>query len=66
MRIHELKNYCLVLDKVVFVSAVFATEDSQGAQFNVRLVDALLKMKFPNHASAVLEREMLIKALKQA
>ena len=66
MKIYELKGYTLVLDKVVFVSAVFTADHEEGKQFNVRLVGDLLKFKFPTHADAVLARELLVKSIKEA
>ena len=65
MKTYELKGYTLVLDKVVFVSAVFTADHEEGKQFNVRLIGDLLKFKFPTHADAVLARELLIKSLKE-
>lgn len=65
MKTYELKGYTLVLDKVVFVSAVFTANHEEGKQFNVRLVGDLLKFKFPTHADAVLARELLVKSLKE-
>ena len=66
MKIYELKGYALVLDKIVFITAVFTATHDEGKQFNIRLVDDLLKFKFPTHAEAVLARELLIKAIKEA
>ena len=65
MKTYELKGYTLVLDKVVFVSAVFTADHEEGKQFNVRLIGDLLKFKFPTHADAVLARELLIKSLME-
>jgi len=65
MKTYELKGYTLVLDKIVFVSAVFTAEQDEGRQFNVRLMGDLLKFKFPTHSDAVLARELLIKAMKE-
>ncbi len=66
MKTYELKGYTLVLDKIVFVSAVFTADHEEGKQFNVRLTGDMLKFKFPTHADAVLGRELLIKAIKEA
>ncbi len=66
MKTYELKGYTLVLEKIVFISAVFTADHEEGKQFNVRLVGDMLKFKFPNHADAVLARELLVKALKEA
>ncbi len=66
MKTYELKGYTLVLEKIVFISAVFTADHEEGKQFNVRLIGDMLKFKFPNHADAVLARELLVKALKEA
>jgi len=66
MHTYDLKGYTLVLDKVVFVSAVFTADHEEGKQFNVRLTGDLLKFKFPTHEEAVLARQLFIKALKEA
>lgn len=66
MKTYELKGYTLVLDKIVFVSSVFTADHEEGKQFNVRLMGDMLKFKFPTHADAILARELLIKAVKEA
>ena len=66
MNTYDLKGYTLALDKVVFVSAVFTADHDEGKQFNVRLVGDMLKFKFPSHSEAVLARELLVKAMKEA
>jgi hypothetical protein len=66
MKIYEIKGYTLVIDKIVFISGVFTATQDEGKQFNVRVLGDLLKFKFPNHAEAVLARELLLKALKEA
>ncbi len=65
MKIHHIKNYTVVLDKVVFLSGVFLAEDD-SFQFNIKVVDDMLSLKFPDRAEAVLARELLVKALKSA
>lgn len=65
MKTYELKGYTLVLDKIVFVSAVFTANHEEGKQFNVRMIGDLLKFKFPKHEDAVLARQLLIKAIKE-
>ncbi|MFK7957214.1 MAG: hypothetical protein AB8B96_14050 [Lysobacterales bacterium] len=65
-RIHEVKGYAVVLDKIVHVTRVFEAKNGEGAQFNVQLVgNAKLLLKFPDRATATLERDLLIKALKE-
>jgi hypothetical protein len=66
MQIYDLKGFSLVLDKVVFISAVFVADNQKNSQFNVKMIGDLLQFKFPNHAEAVLARGLLVKALKEA
>lgn len=66
MRLYDLKGFTLVLDKVVFISAVFVADNQKNSQFNVRMIGDLLHFKFANHAEAVLARGLLVKALKEA
>ncbi len=65
MKIHQIKNYTIVLDKVVFLSGIFLAADD-SFQFNIKLIGDKLSLRFPDRASAVLERELLVKALKEA
>lgn len=66
MKTYELKGYTLVLEKIVFLSAVFTADHEEGKQFNVRMVGDMLKFKFPTHEDAVLARQLLVKAMKEA
>ncbi|MCB1581791.1 MAG: hypothetical protein R3E90_07505 [Marinicella sp.] len=66
MKTYDLRGYTLVLDKIVFISAVFTADQEEGKQFNVRLIGDMLKFKFPTHEDAVLARQLLIKAIKEA
>ncbi|TDR23619.1 hypothetical protein [Marinicella litoralis] len=66
MKTYELKGYTLVLEKIVFISAVFTADHEEGKQFNVRMVGDMLKFKFPTHEDAVLARQLLVKAMKEA
>ncbi len=66
MALYELKGFTLILNHVVFVSPVFEAEEQQGQQFNVRVTGDLLKFRFPVRTEAVLARELLIKAIKEA
>ena len=65
MQLYDLKGFTLVLNHVVFISAVFVAEDQKNSQFNVKMIDDLLQFKFANHADAVLARGLLTKALKE-
>ncbi len=62
--VYDLQGFSIVLDHVLHVSPVFRNED-HGVQFNVRLSrDVVLPMTYPEHAEAVLQRELLVKALR--
>ena len=64
-RTYELQGYTLVLDKVQFITRVFAAENDAGFQFNVRFgSDLRLSPQFPSRHEAELERSLLVKALK--
>ena len=62
MKTYNLKNHTIVLDKIVFISGVFL-DATESAQFNVKLIGDKLSFKFTNRADAVLQRELLVKAL---
>ncbi len=65
--VYDLQGYAVVLDKVVFVTRVFAAEGEEGFQFNVRCAgDSRLALKFPSRHEADLQRELLLKALKES
>jgi hypothetical protein len=65
-RTHDLQGFTVVLDKVVLLSTVFEAENGEGWQFNVRLLgDVRLQIKKPTRADALLERQMLVRALNQ-
>ena len=64
MKTYNIKNYTIVLDKVVFISGVFMSDDD-SAQFNVKLLSDKLSLKYSNRADAVLQRELLVKALNE-
>ena len=56
----------MVLDKIAFVTRVFKAEDEEGFQFNIRFSgELLLAPKFPSRHEADLQRELLLKALKE-
>lgn len=66
LRTHDVTGFTLVLDKIAMVSAVFEAKNNEGWAFNVRLVSGdRIAIKKPDRNSAVLERELLIKALNQ-
>ena len=65
--VYELQGYAVVLDKVVFLTRVFKAEGEEGFQFNVRFAgDPRLAPKFPTRHEADLQRELLLKALRES
>ena len=65
-RIYELQGYAIALDKVIFLTRVFAAEDGEGFQFNIRFgSDLRLAPKFATRPEADLQRSLLIKALNE-
>jgi len=66
-RIYELQGYAIVLDKVVFLTRVFAAEDDEGFQFNIRFAgDLLLAPRFPTRHEADLQRSLLLQAISDS
>lgn len=64
---YELQGYAIVLDKVVFLTRVFAAEDDEGYQFNIRFSgDLLLAPRFPTRHEADLQRTLLLKAINDS
>jgi len=64
--IYDIQGYAVVLDKIVFVTRVFKADDEEGFQFNIRFTgDLLLSPKFPSRHEADLQRELMLKALKE-
>lgn len=63
--VHDIQGYTIVLDKIVHITRIFEAPNDEGTQFNVRLTAGRLELKFPNRAEATLQRELLIKAIKQ-
>jgi len=63
-RTYDIQGFTLCLDKIVLLSAVFEAENSEGWQFNIRLMgDVRVRVKRPDRPSALLERQMLVRAL---
>ena len=51
--------------KSFFLTRVFKAEEEEGYQFNIRFSgDALLTPKYPSRHEADLQRELLIKAIR--
>ena len=66
-RIHEIQGYALVTNKVVFVTRVFKAEAEEGYQFNIALSgDVRISPRFPTRHDADLERELLLKSVRDA
>jgi hypothetical protein len=65
--IYDIQGYAVVLDKIIFVTRVFKAEDDEGYQFNIRFAgELLLAPKFPSRHESDLQRELLLKALKES
>jgi hypothetical protein len=65
--IHEIQGYAIVADKVVFLTRVFKAEGDEGYQFNIALSgDVRLSLRFPTRHDADLERELLLKSLRDS
>jgi len=65
--VYDLQGYAVVLDKIIFVTRVFEADAEEGFQFNVRFSgDPRLVPKFPTRHEADLQRELLIKALRES
>jgi len=66
-RTYDVQGFTLCLNKVVMLSSIFEADRDEGWQFNIRLVgDVRLQIKQPTRAAALLEREMLVRALNGA
>lgn len=64
-KIHDIQGFAVALDHVLFVTAVFEASGEQGWQFNIRFSeDVRLTPKFATRHEAELEREVLLKALR--
>jgi hypothetical protein len=64
--IYDIQGYTVVLDKIVFVTRVFKADDEEGFQFNIRFTgDLLLAPKFPSRHEADLQRELMLKAVRE-
>jgi len=65
--VYELQGFAIALDKVALVSRVFAADNNEGYQFNINFSSELrLPVKFPTRTDADLERQLLLKALKES
>ena len=65
--IHEVQGYAIVADKVVFLTRVFKAEGDEGYQFNIALSgDVRLSPRFATRHEAELERELLLKSVRES
>jgi len=65
--IYSLHGFAIVLDKVALVSRVFEADNNEGFQFNIAFnAELRLPAKFATRNEADLERELFLKALKEA
>ena len=65
VKVYELQGYAIVLDKITFITRVFEAEDEEGYQFNIRFSsDVRLAPRFASRSEADLERQLLLKALR--
>ena len=66
-KVYELQGYAIVLDKIVFLTRVFAAEEGEGYQFNIRFTgDLRLAPRFPTRHEADLQRSLLLRALNDS
>ncbi len=64
--IQEVQGYAIVVNKVAFVTRVFKAEQDEGYQFNIGMLgDVRLSPRFPTRHDADLERELLLKAIRE-
>jgi len=67
MKTYDIAGFTLVLDKIALVSAVFEAKDNEGWQFNVRMLSGhRVAIKRPDRTKAMLDRELLVKAINEA
>jgi len=67
MKTYDIAGFTLVLDKITLISSVFEAKDNEGWQFNVRLMSgARVPIKRPDRSKAMLDRELLIKAINES
>lgn len=63
---YDIAGFTIVLDKITMISAVFEANNSEGWQFNIRLVSGdFLPVKRPDRARATLDRDLLVKAISE-
>jgi len=65
--IHEIQGYAIVVDKVLFLTRIFKAEAEEGYQFNVSFSgDVRISLRFPARHDAELERELLLKSIRNS
>ncbi len=66
-KIRDIQGYAIVVSKVLFVTRVFEAEGKEGFQFNVAFPgDSRISPRFSTRHEAELEREMLLKAIRES
>lgn len=66
-RIREVQGYAIAVDKILFVTRVFEAEGREGYQFNIVFSgDQRLAPRYASRHEAELERELLLKAIREA
>ncbi len=66
MKTYDIAGFTIVLDKVTMVSNVFEAKNEEGWQFNIRMVSGdHVPIKRPDRSRAMLDRELLVKALNE-
>jgi len=64
--IHEVQGYAIVTDKIIFVTRVFKAEGDEGYQFNIAFSGEMrLSLRFATRHEADLERELLLKSVRE-
>ena len=65
--VYSLQGFAIILDKVALVSRVFEADNNEGYQFNITFdAELRLPVKFAKRSEADLERQLFLKALKEA
>lgn len=65
-KIHDIQGYAIVVSKVLFATRVFEAEGNEGFQFNIVFSgDLRISPRFSKRHEAELEREMLLKAIRE-
>ncbi len=63
---YDLQGYTINLRQILMLTPIFTAKDDEGFQFNVRLLDLKLSFKFPTRQDAIMQRELLVKAINDS